>query len=214
MNRYAETNFDRILGDLIRYGRIDSVDFESMTATVDFDGYLVSGLEWAKSRAGDDRSGSAPSIGEQVCVLSPSGDITQGMIAFSISCDQFPPPNKNGNPKTIYVDGTWIEYNKESHTLTVDASNASGVVIVKCDRAEVTADTSILFDTPEGTFTGNLKVAQNVLVGGSLGVTGTSAMSGSVEFTGASVKHDGKEIGGSHTHKGIKSGTENSGDVN
>ncbi|WP_151806611.1 phage baseplate assembly protein V [Acinetobacter bereziniae] len=197
---YANANMDRMLGDLIRYGRIESVDFETMTAAVDFDGLLVTGLEWAKSRAGDDRSGNAPSEGEQVCVLSPSGDIAQGVIAFSISQEKFPNPNKNANPKTIYVDGTYIEYDKQSHTLTVDASQAGGEVIVKCSHVQI--------DAPETICTGNLSV------GGALAVKGKSTMSGDVSFTGASVTHNGKNIGGSHTHNKVKSGGDNSGEVN
>ena len=197
---YAAVNTDRMLGDLIRYGRIDSVDFETMTATVDFDGLVVSGLEWAKSRAGEDRSYDAPSKDEQVCVLSPSGDITQGVIAFAISQDKFPNPNKNSNPKIIYVDGTFIEYDKQSHTLTIDASRSGGTVKIKCNQA--------LIDSPATTCTGDLSV------GGALAVTGNSTMSGSVAFTGGSVTHGGKSIGSSHTHKGVKSGGENTGDVN
>ena len=48
---YALGQMDRILGNLIKIGRIDSVDFDAGTATVDFDGELVTDLEWSKDRA-------------------------------------------------------------------------------------------------------------------------------------------------------------------
>ncbi|MDI3237515.1 phage baseplate assembly protein V [Acinetobacter ursingii] len=192
MSAYAAAQTDRIMGNLIRFGRIDSVDYESGTATVDFDGEIIEGLVWAVPRAGDDREYHAPSKDEQVCVLSPSGDLAQGVIAFSISQDRFPNAGTDQNPKNIYADGTVIEYNKQSHTLLIDASQSSGHVIIKCSSATV--------DCPESKFTGN------VTVDGSLNVAGSSKMSGNVEFTGGSVKHGGKEIGSSHKHSGVQTG--------
>ncbi|MCU4481353.1 phage baseplate assembly protein V [Acinetobacter ursingii] len=192
MSAYAATNTDRIVGNLIRFGRIVSVDHEAGTATVDFDGEIIEGLVWAVPRAGDDREYHAPSKDEQVCVLSPSGDLVQGVIAFSISQERFQNAGKDENPKTIYADGTVVEYNKQSHTLLIDASQSSGHVVIKCSSATV--------DSPDSTFTGN------VTVGGSLNVAGASKMSGNVEFTGGSVKHGGKEIGSSHKHSGVQTG--------
>ncbi|MGL4587032.1 MAG: phage baseplate assembly protein V [Acinetobacter ursingii] len=192
MSAYAAAQTDRIVGNLIRFGRIESVDYQSGTATVDFDGEIIEGLVWAVPRAGDDREYRAPSKDEQVCVLSPSGDLAQGVIAFSISQERFPNAGTDQNPKTVYADGTVVEYNKQSHTLLVDASQSSGHVVIKCSSATV--------DCPDSTFTGN------VTVGGSLNVAGASKMSGSVEFTGGSVKHAGKEIGSSHKHSGVQTG--------
>lgn len=79
---YNNTNHDRMIRNLIAYGRVKSI--EGSTATVDFDGEVVPGLSWAKRRAGNTREWFAPSVGEQVCVVSPSGELSQGTIAFSI----------------------------------------------------------------------------------------------------------------------------------
>ena len=45
---YALAQMDRILANLIKIGRVDSVDLAAGTATVNFDGELVSGLGWSK----------------------------------------------------------------------------------------------------------------------------------------------------------------------
>lgn len=205
---YAAAQIDRILASLVRFGRVVAVDYSQALATVDFDGELVEGIVWLKTRAGDDRSWSAPSKNEYVLVLSASGDLSQGVILGALEQTKFPNVGADANPVTVYSDGTRIHYDKSSHVLTVDCSASSGTVNVLCDQANVKATSSVLFDTPQGTFTGNLTI------GGSLGVTGNSSMSGNVEFTGGSVKHGGKEIGKSHTHKGVQSGGSNSGDVN
>lgn len=128
---YALAQMDRILANLIRFGRIHAVDLDAGTATVDFDGELVSDLEWAKDRAGDDRSWNGGySEGEQVVVLSPSGDLSQGVIAFSISQTAFPNAGTTANPKHIYADGTVVEYDKASHTLNIDLSGSGGKVFI------------------------------------------------------------------------------------
>ena len=184
MSDYAAANIDRMAGNFIRYGRVLSV--ENGLATVDFDGEIIEGLPWAKARAGDDRQYSAPSKDEQVCVFSPSGDLTQGIIGFSVSQDDFPDTGDDGNPRTIYSDGTIVEYNKETHTLLVDASESKGNVIIKCESA--------LIDCKDTEMTGNLKV------GGDLEVGGDSELSGNLDINGPSVKHLGKEIGVLHKH--------------
>lgn len=211
---YAAAQIDRILANLVRFGRVKNVDYDAAECTIDFDGELVDGVEWLKDRAGDDRTWTAPSIDEYVVVLSASGDLSQGVILGALAQSKFPNAGNDENPSTIYSDGTVIKYDKAAHVLTVDCSASKSIVNVLCDQAQVVAETSILFDTPDGTFTGNLKVQKNIEVGGSLDVTGDSKMSGNAEFTGQSVKHGGKEIGSSHTHKLVKSGTDDSGDVN
>ena len=205
---YAAAQIDRIIASLVRFGRVAAVDYSQAVATVDFDGEMVEGIIWLKTRAGDDRSWTAPSKDEYVLVLSASGDLSQGVILGALEQTKFPNAGADANPVTVYSDGTRIHYDKSGHVLTVDCSASSATVNVLCDQANVKATTSVLFDTPQGNFTGNLTI------GGSLGVTGNSSMSGNVEFTGGSVKHGGKEIGGGHTHKGVQSGGSNSGDVN
>lgn len=131
---YAATQMDRILANLIRFGRIHAVDLNAGTATVDFDGELIPDLEWAKGRAGNDRSWNGGySKGEQIVVLSPSGDLSQGVIAFSLSQSAFPNAGNSENPKHIYEDGTVIEYNKASHTLNIDLSGSGGKVFINGD---------------------------------------------------------------------------------
>lgn len=128
---YALAQMDRILANLIKIGRVDSVDLAAGTATVDFDGELVAGLEWSKTRAGADRSWNGGyTKDEQVLVLSPSGDLSQGVIAFAISQDAFPNAGDSENPKHIYADGTVVEYNKASNTLNIDLSASGGKVVI------------------------------------------------------------------------------------
>lgn len=204
---YNNTNHDRMIRNLITYGRVKSI--EGSTATVDFDGEVVPGLSWSKRRAGKTREWYAPSVGEQVCVLSPSGELSQGTIAFSMEQDAFPNPGSSPDQDlTEYPDGTIIGYDSASNTLTIDTSAASGTVIIKCNTATVEAASSVTIDSPETTCTGNLTVAKSLNVGSG---GGTAKITGSVEFSGGSVKHNGKNIGDTHTHSGVQTGGGNTG---
>ena len=107
-------------------------------------------------------------------MLSPSGDLSQGVSAFSLSQSAFPNAGTTENPKHIYADGTVVEYDKASHTLNIDLSGSGGKVFIK----------------------------------------GGLVVDGLAEFNGSDVKHNGKSIGGSHTHKGVQSGGSNTGGVN
>lgn len=208
---YALAQMDRILANLIKIGRVDSVDLAAGTATVNFDGELVSGLEWSKSRAGADRSWNGGyTKGEQVLVLSPSGDLSQGVIAFAISQDAFPNAGDSENPKHIYADGTVVEYNKASHTLLIDASASGGHVVIQCNSAQIQAESTITMDAPNTICTGNLTVAKSLSMGGS---GGTATLKGNVAMSGGTLTHDGKNIGESHKHSGVQTGSGNSGGV-
>lgn len=208
---YAASNIDRMVANLIKIGRIHSVDLNAGTATVDFDGELVADIEWSKERAGADRTWNGGyTKDEQVLVLSPSGDLSQGVIAFALSQNAFPNAGNSENPKHIYADGTVVEYNKTSHTLLVDASESSGHVVIKCNTSTIEANTSITLDTPEMICTGNLSVSKSL----SMGVGGgTATLKGDVAMSGGSLTHNGKNIGESHKHNGVQTGGGNTGGV-
>lgn len=209
---YNNAQHDRLIGNLIKYGRVKSVDPASGEATVDFDGEVVPGLTWAKRRAGNTKEWYVPSVNEQVCVLSPSGELSQGTIAYSFEQDAFPNAGDSADyERTVYPDGTVTEYNHVSHTLTIDASASSGTVIIKCNTATVEAAASVTIDSPETTCTGNLTVAKSLNVGAG---GGSATVQGNVEFTGGSVTHNGKNIGDTHTHSGVQSGGSNTGAPN
>lgn len=208
---YALAQMDRILANLIKIGRIDSVDFDAGVAAVDFDGELVEGLEWAKIRAGADRSWNGGyTKGEQVLVLSPSGDLSQGFIIGSISQDKFPHAGNSQSPKHIFEDGTIIEYDKTSRTLLIDALTSSGHVVIQCKSAQIRAESTITLDAPSTICTGNLTVAKSLSMGAG---GGNATLKGDVAMSGGSLTHNGKNIGDGHKHDGVQTGSGNSGGV-
>ena len=81
---FAVAEGDRRLANLIRLGRVVSVNAASATARVDFGGLVTPEIPVGQLRAGALRLQWMPSVGEQVVVASPSGDLAQGVILCSV----------------------------------------------------------------------------------------------------------------------------------
>ena len=108
----------RLLENLIRLGTI--VEVNGTRARVQSGKLKTQWLHWQTSRAGEAVTWWQPSIGEQVVLLSPGGDMAAAVILPSIYSDKHPSPTTN--PKlhaTRYPDGAQTSYDSESHTLDI-----------------------------------------------------------------------------------------------
>lgn len=206
MNNYDMTEMNRALSNMIRVGNIRAVDAANARVRVAFGGCVSDWLPWGTSRAGNRRDWTAPNVGEQVMVFSPFGDPTQAVVGPSIFQDDFNAPASSADQDTtVYPDGTTVDYNSATNTLTVTvAGNAN--VIINCKVATVHAETSVTLDTPETTVTGNLTVAKSFTMGQE---GGSATMKGNVAIEGGSLTHNGKNVGSTHTHGGVQSGGSN-----
>lgn len=73
-------DLQRRLANILRVGKVVAVDRAAARCKVSFQGVTTSWLPWSTGRAGAVRDWSPPSVGEQVCVISPSGDIGAGFV--------------------------------------------------------------------------------------------------------------------------------------
>lgn len=152
----------RRLDNLIRLGTVHSVDLAEARVRLTIGGLTTSWLPWLTHRAGTTRHWSAPTVGEQVIVLSPGGDLAAGVALSGIYSDTAPAPSVNASEHlTVYPDGTRIAYDHSNATLTLDVP--------------------------------------------------TITINGNVAINGASLTHNGKNVGATHTHSGVQPGTSNTG---
>ena len=206
MNNYDLTEMNRSISNMIRVGNIRAVDVANARVRVAFGGCVSDWLPWGTSRAGNRRDWTAPNVGEQVMVFCPFGDPTQAVVGPSIFQDDFSAPAASADQDTtIYPDGTTVDYNSATNTLTVTVAG-SGNVVINCKVATVKADTSVTIDTPETTCTGNLTVNKSFTMGQE---GGSATMKGNVAIEGGILTHNGKNVGSTHTHGGVQSGGSN-----
>jgi phage baseplate assembly protein V len=193
---YDAGNLEQLISNLIRIGVVVGVDLDAPAVTVDAGGMLSDWLPWGAGRAGAVRKWSPPTIGEEVLVFSPYGDMTQAVIIMALYQDTFPAPSNSATVEmTQYPDGSTVSYDSASNTLTVDVA-ASGNVIVNCQHATVNSDVDINLNTPDTFCSGNLTVAKMLTYQG--GMTGsnstggpTGVITGSITVVGGEITVDG-----------------------
>lgn len=200
----------RRLENIVRFGIVAEVDLASTPArcrvksgniTTDF-------LPFVHGRAGTTTDWDPVTKGEQVIILSPSGETGAGIVIPAIHQASIPAPSNSASEFVRkFPDGAVIKYNHESGHLDV-----TGI-----KTGTIQAETSITVDTPDATFTGNVQINGNATVdqrltykGGMTGSTGSgqsASIAGNVDFTGGSITHQGKNIGATHQHTDPQGGT-------
>jgi len=162
------------IGDLLRLGLVSSVDLSSGTAEVQCGEITSPACPWVEL-AGNFRTWRPPTVGEQVLLLCPEGDIAGGIILRGLLSTSFPAPASDENHHLIGADGLTIKLTSE------------GIVI------EAPGDVEI---------TGDVKITGNLSVDGDADITGTATADQDVVGGGISLKshkHTGVQPGSGMT---------------
>lgn len=123
---YIVRDLQRRMANMIRRGRVHSMDFEQSPprVKVEYEKDAVTGwLPWISGReSSKHRTDWEPlAIGEQVIILSESGDLSAGVVIPSLPDASSPVPSTSPDEHVSrYEDGTTFTYNRKTHTLTID----------------------------------------------------------------------------------------------
>jgi phage baseplate assembly protein V len=147
---------DRI-GNMLRYGRIASVDLSAGRITVAVGEIETQPIRWATGGSGGTRVWSRPKIGEQVVLLCPDGDITGAFAMRGLDCDAFPPLGDPDRELVEFEDGATIGYDPDAHALAVVLP--AGAIVSIVAPGGVTIDTDVRI-------TGDLIVDKDVKAAG------------------------------------------------
>lgn len=184
------SDITRLLTNMVRIGTVTEVD--GARARVRFGGNHSNWLPWCVARAGDDRDWQAPSIGEQVLLLSPSGDPAQAVIAGSLYQALHPAPSSDPNIRTIhFVDGTTITYDKEATNLDLSLAGSGTVNITAAGGVTVNASGGVTINANDG-------MTINAASGG-VTIDGDLSVSGDITDHTSSMQ-DMRDIYDSHGH--------------
>lgn len=125
----VETDFSiaeqtRVAETAIKVGTVSEVNVKNARVRLKIGDLLTNWLPWLTHRAGDDVTWWCPSIGEQMAVFSPSGDLAQAFCVPAIYSDLLPPPlppEELTAKKVItkFSDGAVFMYDKATHTLSI-----------------------------------------------------------------------------------------------
>lgn len=187
MSSYELGELGRQMANLVRIGTISELDEASARVKVSAAGLTTDWLPWSASRAGNTRQWSPPRVGEQVVLASPYGDLGQAVVIGSLFSDDKPAPATSKDQETtVYPDGSTVDYNSATNTLTVTVAG-SGNVVINCKVATVVAETSVTLDTPSTHCTGDLQVDGALSFGGGMTGSGggtTATINGNVQVNG------------------------------
>lgn len=125
------------LSELIRLGTIATVDLDAKRCTVlygdddDEDGGVTSPpIRWLAPRCGKTKVWSPPSIGEQVILLCPDGQLAAAVALTGIEQGAFPLPAWGMAEGVEFEDGARIRYDPERHSLTAELP-AGGTALIE-----------------------------------------------------------------------------------
>ncbi|MDR5801921.1 phage baseplate assembly protein V [Caballeronia sp. LZ001] len=208
--------FRRLLINLIRRGSVAEVDLSTNPPSVrvsvgDPDdehapGLMTNWLPFVTLRAGKTRAWNPPSVGEQVILLCPMGDLAQGVAWGGVFCDAVTPPSRSPDVHAIaYPDGALVQYDHAKHSLSVrlpDGASvnlsAPGAVVVESKAVTVRSDDATL-DAKHILLDGDVVVSRSMTVVGAFAFQ--SGMSG--QGGGGSGGHAMRIDGGAHFSKDV-----------
>ena len=127
----------RRLANLFRVGKVVEVDRAAARVKVEFQGVTTAWLPWMTGRAGAVKDWNPPSVGEQVCVCSPAGELDAAFImpgSINTNANAAPTSGENVYRLDIPAGGTF-EIRCGSSTLTF----AGGKITLNCNL-ETSAD--------------------------------------------------------------------------
>ncbi|GJN53054.1 phage baseplate assembly protein V [Pseudomonas sp. 32.2.56] len=127
MNSLAE--LARLIENLIRFGTVAEVQVEPPRVRVKSGNITTAWRPWLNLRAGADREWDPPTVGEQVVLFSPSGNLAQGVALAGLFSDQIPANgDREGLHRRTYRDGAVIEYDSIAKHLRATLPGTAEVI--------------------------------------------------------------------------------------
>lgn len=198
----TSASHNRLIANLLKQGNIAQADAARGLVRVQHGDLLTDWLPYFVPFAGGVSVHRVPSVGENCLVLSPSGEVANGLVLCGLASNQHPQPSTSPDETVIrFPDNAQFSYNHQSGSLKI-----SGTKTIWVEASE-----SITFDTPKATFIGEV-IVQNLLtflagMAGSNSKGGAAAnITGDVNHTQGNLTSNGITLH-THTHQGDSGGT-------
>ena len=170
--------------EMLRYGTVKAVDQASGRVVVAVGEIETDEIRWLERRAGQTRTYSPPSVGEQVLLLCPSGEIAGAIAVGGVPQDAHPLPGNGSRELIEFADGAVLAYDPEAHALDVVLPDGASIAIRSSGGVSIDASS------------GGLTIKGDVQVDGKLTATG-DVKSGEISLQ--QHKHAGVQAGAAMT---------------
>lgn len=201
------TELERRLSNIVRVGKVQSVDYATARCKVSIGELLTDPLPFFAARAGADRTWHPPTVGEQVVVFSPYGELNVGVVLPGLYSNAGTAPATDEHfDQTTYSDGTVVKYDREAHAFSIDLPTASSAVSVTVNGNATVSVTGNALVEADGNATVSAGAVARIeagsqiqMVAPAVSITSTVTVSGDVTAGGISLK--------THKHGGVQGGS-------
>lgn len=144
----------RRVANLFRVGKVVEIDRAKARVKVEFNGVKSPWLPWSTGRAGSVRDWSPPAVGEQVCIVSPMGELGAGFVMpGGINSDDKAAPDDRENVHRLDIP--------EGGAFEIHVGGA--VILLENGKARITVGSSTMEITSgKMTFNGNIEVTGRI----------------------------------------------------
>lgn len=116
-------DLERRVAGLVVVGSVSQANHENGRYRVKSGDLESDWLPDIQPRAGKTRQWSGRDVGEQVVMACPSGDLAQGVIVGALATETTQAADKGNLHRTIYPDGSQIEYDDERHSYAMSLAD-------------------------------------------------------------------------------------------
>lgn len=210
------TDLKRRVANMVVVGKISHVDHKNARYRVK-SGHLIS--DWipdTQARAGKTCSYEGRDVGEQVVVVSSSGDLSQGIIVGSLHTNANQAADKGNIHKTLYPDGTTVEYDDKQNSYTLNLTSGGKFSLTISYGVSIKGNGKKLeLQAPEGikiTTQGDLNLNAEKAIALKAGRGISLHADDGIALHSSDLKHNGTNVGATHVHGGVSLGGAMTGD--
>lgn len=130
---------ERRLQSFVNRGIVTDVDHADARCRVRIDSLETDWLKFSASRLGKVKIWNPPSVGEQVLVISETGELETALVTSSFDYDEQPMPSANADTIELHcIDGAVFSYNHATHALSVSLPDDSTTTL-RSSRLQISA---------------------------------------------------------------------------
>ena len=159
---------------MLREATVVEVDLAAGTVVCETGEVRTAPVAFASGRAGATRIWSPPSVGEQVLLFCPDGDIERAVPFGAIPKDAYPPAGDGLTELIAFDDGARIAYDPEAHHLEFALPDGATVAILGTGGVSIDVGSAALAITGRVTIDGDASVTGKLECAGDILAEGVS----------------------------------------